>query len=436
MAKISILAGTTSKLVDVFIQDSTSTTGAGLTGLTNASSGLVWYYYREGAGASVQVTSIASMTLGTFTTKGFIVIDGTNMPGCYQLGVPDAALAAGAKSVIMMLKGATNMVPLVLEIELTAVDNQDSVRYGMSALPNASANAVGGLPVLDANSLVDVDVKRWLATAVTAATAGIPDVNAKNINNVSASSVTTINANIGTTQPTNFTGTGASALVKSDMVDIAGAAVSTSTAQIGVNAVNWAGGAIPAPNVTGVPLIDLKYTLGTISPAAAGYVGIDWAQIHAPTTVQGLTGTTISSSQVVASVTGAVGSVTGNVGGNVTGSVGSVVGNVGGNVVGSVGSVVGLNPALLDVAVSTRATPAQVLTEVEAGLSTDTYAEPTGAPTAPASIATMLAFLYEVMRNKLTTTSSSKTFYDHTNTSQWSKALSDDGTTFTEAQGS
>lgn len=44
---------------------------------------------------------------------------------------------------------------------------------------------------------------------------------------------------------------------------------------------------------------------------------------------------------VASSVTGAVGSVTGNVGGNVTGSVGSVVGNVGGNVTGSVGSVVG-----------------------------------------------------------------------------------------------
>ncbi len=40
-----------------------------------------------------------------------------------------------------------------------------------------------------------------------------------------------------------------------------------------------------------------------------------------------------------ASVVGAVGSVTGNVGGNVIGSVGSVSGNVGGNVVGSVASV-------------------------------------------------------------------------------------------------
>lgn len=87
------------------------------------------------------------------------------------------------------------------------------------------------------------------------------------------------------------------------------------------NATQWLGGTIPAVNVTGVPLIDLKYTLGTISPATAGSVRAD-----------AVTG-------AVGSVTGAVASVTGNVGGNVTGSVGSVSGNVGGNVVGSVASV-------------------------------------------------------------------------------------------------
>lgn len=83
-----------------------------------------------------------------------------------------------------------------------------------------------------------VNVKQWSGTNVAApATAGIPEVNVKNVNNVSAASVTTINANQGTTQPVNFTGTGASALAKSDMVDVAGAAVSTTTAQLGVNAV-------------------------------------------------------------------------------------------------------------------------------------------------------------------------------------------------------
>ncbi len=182
------------------------------------------------------------------------------------------------------------------------------------------------------------NVLQWNSSNVSSpATAGIPDVNVKNMNNVAATSITTINANQGTTQPINFTGTGASALAKSDMVDIAGAAVSTSTAQLGVNLVNIAGSAVNTASAQlGVNIVNVK---GSASAGAAGYMGLDWSAINAPTTVQGLTGTTISSSQAIASVSGAVGSVTGNVGGNVTGSVGSVTGNVGGNVVGSVASV-------------------------------------------------------------------------------------------------
>src|SRR5208337_1867805 len=60
------------------------------------------------------------------------------------------------------------------------------------------------------------------------------------INSVSTGSVTTIPANIGTTQPLNFTGTGASALVKVDVTDIATAAVNTASAQLGVNVVTQA----------------------------------------------------------------------------------------------------------------------------------------------------------------------------------------------------
>lgn len=51
---------------------------------------------------------------------------------------------------------------------------------------------------------------------------------------------------------------------------------------------------------------------------------------------------------------------------SVTGAVGSVTGNVGGNVVGSVGSVTGLTASNLDATVSSRATPAQVTTNVQA----------------------------------------------------------------------
>lgn len=152
--KLSIKAGTTSKLLDTFIQDSSSTTGAGLTGLAFNSGSLTGYYYREGAGSAVSIT-LATMTLGTWATGGFIVIDGTNMPGSYQLGIPDAALAAGAKSVLVMYKGASNMAPLVLEVELTAVDNQ-SVTAFITGVNSLAPPTNWNLEVIDGSGRLDI----------------------------------------------------------------------------------------------------------------------------------------------------------------------------------------------------------------------------------------------------------------------------------------
>lgn len=77
---------------------------------------------------------------------------------------------------------------------------------------------------------------------VTAGATGVAylqdDVTLIKTQTVTCAAAVTVNANVGTTQPVNYTGTGASALVKSDMVDVAGAAVSATTAQLGVNVVN------------------------------------------------------------------------------------------------------------------------------------------------------------------------------------------------------
>lgn len=243
--KLSIPAGTTSKRIAIFIQDSSSTTGAGLTGLAFGTSGLTCYSWIDTDG-NVGGTSQAlqTATLGTWTTRGFKEKDATNMPGFYEFGVPDALLAAGVKWATLMFKGATNMAPLVLEIEVTAVSNQDAVRGGMTALPAAAAEAAGGLYTRGsgagqinqpANGLVDVNTLRWNGTAVaTPATAGIPDVNVKNINNVSAASVTTVAAVQGTTIAPTFTGS----LIKSDVTD-------------------WNGTAVTAPNTAGTPVVDV-----------------------------------------------------------------------------------------------------------------------------------------------------------------------------------
>src|SRR6267142_1429922 len=113
--KLVVKKGTTSKRMVIFILDSSSTTGAGKTGLTNASSGLTAYYWREDTGnAGGTSISLVSATRGTFTSSGFIEIDATNLPGFYEIGVPNAVLASGAAWSVVMLKGATNMAPVAM----------------------------------------------------------------------------------------------------------------------------------------------------------------------------------------------------------------------------------------------------------------------------------------------------------------------------------
>lgn len=61
----------------------------------------------------------------------------------------------------------------------------------------------------------------------------------------------------------------------------------------------------------------LEMANGAASVGSAGYVGIDWGAVANKTAINDLGNTTISSTQIIASVSG-------NVGGNVTGSVGSL----------------------------------------------------------------------------------------------------------------
>lgn len=83
-----------------------------------------------------------------------------------------------------------------------------------------------------------VDVNEMFVLTDSSGQVTAADVKA--INAVATTSVTAVNANVGTTQPLNFTGTGASALVKTDVTDIATAAVNTASAQLGVNVVSQA----------------------------------------------------------------------------------------------------------------------------------------------------------------------------------------------------
>lgn len=144
MSKQIVTKGATSQSFDVWIRDSSSSVGAGLTGLVFNSGSLVASYKRTAA-ARVAITLATQTVTGAFSSGGFVEVDATNMPGLYRLDVPDAAFASGVAGVVVMLKGAANMEPCVMEFELKALDLQDGVRAGLTALPNAAAGAAGGV---------------------------------------------------------------------------------------------------------------------------------------------------------------------------------------------------------------------------------------------------------------------------------------------------
>lgn len=90
----------------------------------------------------------------------------------------------------------------------------------------------------------------------------------------------------------------------------------------------------------------------------------------------------------------------------------------------------------LDAAISTRATPAQVNTEMLNVVNVNTFAEPgQEVPPATTTLVKKIGYLYKAWRNKSTKdATSTKLFADDTTTVDQKTADSDDGTTFTKGE--
>lgn len=140
-----IKAGSTDQSVYLRIVDSTD--GTPETGVVYNTSGIDLWYRRVGA----VKTSITEATLSALTDAhsdgGFLHVG----DGLYRLDLPDAAVAAGATSVLVG-GTVTGMVVIETLVPLVAVDFADTVRLGLTALPNAAAAASGGLPTVDASN--------------------------------------------------------------------------------------------------------------------------------------------------------------------------------------------------------------------------------------------------------------------------------------------
>lgn len=125
--------GQTSVILRVKLLDSSSTTGAGLTGLTFSSSGLIIATIADNEAATTRYAAVDSTTetittLGTYaaptaTKCRFKEVDSTNHKGIYEIQFADARFAvSNAKSLLVSILGASNLAQADFEIPLTVDD--------------------------------------------------------------------------------------------------------------------------------------------------------------------------------------------------------------------------------------------------------------------------------------------------------------------------
>jgi hypothetical protein len=179
-------------LLDVLKKDSTnrsvtlriidSTDGTPETGVVFNTSGIDLWYRRE----SAAVVSITEATLAALTTAhtdgGFLHIS----HGVYRFDIPDAAFATGVNKVEFG-GTVTGMVVIGGEIKLVDYDPEDTVRLGLTALPNAVVDAAGGLPIsdaggLDLDTILDAAITTRLAPTVASRTLDVTTLGTAGIN--------------------------------------------------------------------------------------------------------------------------------------------------------------------------------------------------------------------------------------------------------------
>ena len=116
---ITIAPASTSQSIELYL---------GTTGLTYATSGLAAYYVRNQS-APVAITLVTQTPTGTWASGGFAEISSSLVPGVYRLDVPNAAFAAGASDVTIVVRGAsgTNGAVLTVTLKYSQIDMSQSV---------------------------------------------------------------------------------------------------------------------------------------------------------------------------------------------------------------------------------------------------------------------------------------------------------------------
>lgn len=157
-----ILKGSTDQSVVIRIIDSTD--GTPETGVVFNTSGIDLWYRREGA-TKTSITEATLTNLNDAHSDGGVLHIGD---GYYRLDLPDAAVATSANGVAVG-GTVTGMVVIGCYVPLVDYNPYDGVRLGLTSLPNAAAEAAGGIYTRGtgpgqinqaANGMVDINIVR------------------------------------------------------------------------------------------------------------------------------------------------------------------------------------------------------------------------------------------------------------------------------------
>lgn len=130
-----------------------------------------------GNGAVISAPVLASLIFkikkGSSTTYSTITPTATAVG---TTGLLDIALTASHLDTIgvaaINITGAGILTNDDLFVDVIAINKNDSVRSGLTAIPNATAGASGGLPTIDSNLNVHSDLQKWIGSTPDALSSG------------------------------------------------------------------------------------------------------------------------------------------------------------------------------------------------------------------------------------------------------------------------
>lgn len=195
MAKLEYGVSPTSVILRVKLMNSSVTTGAGLTGLTSASSGLVISTIKLNEATPTTYTSAGSTiesvsTLGTYaaptaTKCRFREVDATNNPGVYEIQLADARFSS-TDALLISISGATNLAQADIEVQCTnrpsnvvQIGGQTASASGTVTFPNATLASTTNITAGTMTTVTNLTNERskymggqvWISSAGAAGTA-------------------------------------------------------------------------------------------------------------------------------------------------------------------------------------------------------------------------------------------------------------------------